>query len=379
MIPISLIMTYKCNIIYNVLKSEIVFLPNFWLIPQNQVLLYPEQNRSHLFSRLWAVFGWMASRVEGVMGSHHDREERRQTPKRDLKIKKRGSNGGMVDTRDLKSLGLYRLCGFESRFEHSLCGLTEKTFVEMVGVRILRSSVLALLLLGAQHVSASDYRFNLYLGLGPVRISAGTAHLYDTEVIYEGRAAIRTAMEMSTNSTADKVFALRDTIESFNTKAGESLYFRKTVNEGSKHNVETASFSKDRDKFIVNLTTMDMNTGQRTGHSTEWRPTRIFDLMSMIAFTQGFDTSDSEPGRTETLPMVNGNMVVQQYLVYTGNKKVKADNGRTYDCMVISIRDYKEGKERETVKAYVTNDSKHTPIQLDIILGTGTSIKAVLK
>ena len=216
--------------------------------------------------------------------------------------------------------------------------------------------VLALLLLGAQYVSASDYRFNLYLGLGPVRISAGTAHLYDTEVLYNGRPAIRTAMEMSTNSTADKVFVLRDTIESFNTRNGESLYFRKTVNEGSKHNVETAVFSK-----------------------TEWRPTRIFDLMSMIAFTQGFDTSDSEPGRTESLPMVNGNMVVQQYLVYTGNRKVKADDGHTYDCMVISIRDYKEGKERETVKAYVTNDSKHTPIQLDIILGTGTSIKAVLK
>ena len=30
----------------------------------------------------------------------------------------RCSNGGMVDTRDLKSLGQYRLCGFESRFEH---------------------------------------------------------------------------------------------------------------------------------------------------------------------------------------------------------------------------------------------------------------------
>ncbi len=249
----------------------------------------------------------------------------------------------------------------------------------MVGVRLLRTSVLALLLLGAQYVSASDYRFNLYLGLGPVRISAGTAHLYDTEVLYNGRPAIRTAMEMSTNSTADKVFVLRDTIESFNTRNGESLYFRKTVNEGGKHNVETAVFSKDRDKFVVNMATMDMNTGQQTGRSTEWRPTRIFDLMSMIAFTQGFDTSDSEPGRTESLPMVNGNMVVQQYLVYTGNRKAKADDGHTYDCMVISIRDYKEGKERETVKAYVTNDSKHTPIQLDIILGTGISIKAVLK
>jgi hypothetical protein len=77
--------------------------------------------------------------------------------------------------------------------------------------------------------------------------------------------------------------------------------------------------------------------------------------------------------------MVNGNMVVQQYLVYTGNKKIKADDGLTYNCMVISIRDYKEGKERETVKAYVTNDPKHTPIQLDIILGAGTTIKALLK
>lgn len=249
----------------------------------------------------------------------------------------------------------------------------------MVGVRHLRYSICALLLMGALHVSASDYRFNLYLGIGPVRISAGTAHLYDTEVLYDGRPAIRTAMEMSTNPTADRVFSLRDTIESFHTNAGESLYFRKTVNEGNRHNVETAVFSKDRDKFVVNLTTMDKNTGQLTGQSTEWRPTRIFDLMSMIAFTQGFDTSDSEPGLTETLPMVNGNMVVQQYLVYTGNKKIKADDGRTYDCMVISIRDYKEGKERETVKAYVTNDSKHTPVQLDIILGTGASIKAVLK
>ena len=249
----------------------------------------------------------------------------------------------------------------------------------MACIRFFKSSLLSLLLLGTLHINAADYNFNLYLGLGPVKLPAGTARLYDTEVLYDGLNAIRTAMEMSTNSTADKVFALRDTIESYNTPKGESLFFKKTVNEGSKHNVETALFSKDRDKFIVNLETWDMNTGTRTSHSTEWRPTRIFDLMSMIAFTQKIDTSDSEPGRTESLPMVNGNMVVQQYLVYTGNKKIKADDGKTYNCIVISIRDYKEGKERETVKAYVTNDSKHTPVQLDIILGTGTSIKAVLR
>ena len=249
----------------------------------------------------------------------------------------------------------------------------------MVGVRLFFLSLSSLLLSGVTHISASDYNFNLYLGLGPIKIPAGTAHLYDTDVIFEGKDAIRTAMEMSTNPSADKVFILRDTIESYNTVKGESIYYKKTVNEGSRHNVETAHFSKDKERFMVILDTWDMNTGTRTNHSTEWRSTRIFDLMSMIAFTQKIDTSDSEPSRTETLPMVNGNMVVQQYLVYTGNKRIKADDGHTYNCMIISIRDYKEGKERETVKAYVTDDSRHTPVQLDIKLGTGTSVKALLK
>ena len=234
-------------------------------------------------------------------------------------------------------------------------------------------------MLGAAYVSASDYNFNLYLGVGPVKIPAGTARLYDTEVVFNGRDAIRTAMEMSTNSTADRLFMLRDTIESYNTSGGESLYYRKTVHEGKKHNIETARFSKEKDHFIANLTTYNTQTGQQTGYSTEWRPTRIFDLLSMIAFTQSIDTRISELGRTVTLPMVNGNLVVLQYLVYTGNKKVKADNGRTYNCMVISIRDYKEGRERETVRAYVTDDSSHTPVQLDIILGAGTTVKALLK
>jgi len=249
----------------------------------------------------------------------------------------------------------------------------------MVGARILRLSLSTLILSGSLYASASDYRFNLYFGFGPFSLPAGNAHLYDTEVVFEGHDAIRTAIELNTNQTVNKIFILKDTIESYNTPQGESLLFRKIVNEGSKHNLETARFSKENQKFVAELATWNMNTGACTSKATETRNTRIFDLMSMIAFAQNIDTSGSKPGQTETLYMVNGNKVVQQYLVYTGDKRVKADNGKTYNCMVISIRDRKDGKERETVKAYVTNDSHHTPIQLDIILGSGTKIKALLK
>ena len=47
------------------------------------------------------------------------------------------SNGGMVDTRDLKSLGLYRLCGFDSRLDHKFkenMKLNKKQLKEIVTI-----------------------------------------------------------------------------------------------------------------------------------------------------------------------------------------------------------------------------------------------------
>lgn len=228
------------------------------------------------------------------------------------------------------------------------------------------------------NLKAEDLQFNLYLNIGFVNIQAGTASITERQVVHDGRNAVMTSMIMNTTPRAARVYPIQDTIQSVNTPKGESLYFRKCVHEGSKNNIETALFSRSGERYVVNMTQTDAITGERKSHATEWRPERIFDLLSMLSYARTIDTGNSELGRTETLPMVNGTMVVQQYLVYKGNTKVKADNGTVYDCMVISVRDYKEGKERETVRAYVTNDKAHKPIQLDIIAGVAT-VKAVLK
>ena len=47
-------------------------------------------------------------------GDGHDVSEERDPPF----SHKVGSDGGMVDTQDLKSCDLYRLCGFKSRSEY---------------------------------------------------------------------------------------------------------------------------------------------------------------------------------------------------------------------------------------------------------------------
>lgn len=238
----------------------------------------------------------------------------------------------------------------------------------MISGRIVTLSVLSLFI-GIIPAQAQDFSYNLYLNVGFVNISAGKARLNDTDVVYDGRDAVRTQLAMKTNSVADRVFELRDTMVSYNTPDGEGIFYSKTVNEGKKHVLETARFTKDSGHFIVNLTA-------GSSRSTEWRDERIFDMLSMLRFTRDIDMTDKEPGYTETLPMVNGDMVVQQYIIYQGMEKIKADDGKKYDCLKISVRDYKYGEERETLKAYVTADG-HVPVQLNIIVGVA-SIKALL-
>ncbi|MBR4842393.1 MAG: DUF3108 domain-containing protein [Bacteroidaceae bacterium] len=242
-----------------------------------------------------------------------------------------------------------------------------------------RSIILSLLILSftASSLDAQDISYNLYFSVGFVNVNAGKARLTEKVTTYEGQSARMTRLTMTTGRATDRIFALRDTIESFNSLTGQGIFYRKTVNEGAKHNIETASFSVQDGQYVVDLLTKDAITGRISGKKTEKRTTRIFDMLSMLTYARSIDKAGKEKGYTSTLPMVNGDMVVEQYLVYEGDKTVKADDKKKYDCMVISVRDRKYGKERETLKAYVTKDSPHKPVQLDIIVGVA-SIRALL-
>lgn len=243
----------------------------------------------------------------------------------------------------------------------------------------LRYKILIILFMLAEVLSANaqDIRYNLYFSVGFVNITAGKASLSERITTFQNQSARMTRLTMTTGRGTDHIFALRDTIESYNSLTGQGLFYRKLVNEGSKHNIETAAFSNQNGEYVADLITQDAITGRISGKRTEKRGNRIYDMLSMLSFARSIDTNGKQPGYTLTLPMVNGDIVVEQYIVYEGDKRIKADDRKKYDCMVISVRDRKYGKERETLRAYVTKDSSHKPVQLDIVAGAA-SIKALL-
>ena len=56
---------------------------------------------------------------------------------------------------------------------------------------------------------------------------------------------------------------------------------------------------------------------------------------------------------------------------------MKADNGHKYRCLQLSYMEKENGKYKEIVRFYVTDDANHVPVRLDMFLRFG-SAKAFL-
>ena len=72
--------------------------------------------------------------------------------------------------------------------------------------------------------------------------------------------------------------------------------------------------------------------------------------------------------------MADGRTCQWQNIVYRGKKKFKMENSSTtYRCLVFSFVEKENGKEKEVVTFYITDDKNHIPVRLDLNLNFGTA------
>ena len=98
----------------------------------------------------------------------------------------------------------------------------------------------------------------------------------------------------------------------------------------------------------------------------------------MMLRARSFDASDYKVGQKIKFPMADGGKVEEQTLIYRGKKNFKMEESKTkYRCLVFSFVEYEDGKEKEVVTFYITDDKNHLPVRLDMYLRFG-SAKAFL-
>ena len=100
-------------------------------------------------------------------------------------------------------------------------------------------------------------------------------------------------------------------------------------------------------------------------------------MLNIFLRARSFDPTGWKKGNTVNFPIADGKNLDQARIYYRGKTTVKADNGHKYRCLQLSYEEKEDGKFKEIVRFYVSDDENHIPVRLDMFLKFG-SAKAFL-
>ncbi len=218
--------------------------------------------------------------------------------------------------------------------------------------------------------------YDLYFNWKFIWIKAGTAKMNTTSVTFQSKPSYSTHLLAVSSKRIDKIFRMRDTLNSIYTERLEPLYFRKGAEEGKRYTVDEAYFSyKDGNCFVNQKRTYKDG---RTVLTEDMSEHCIYDMLSILAQARSFNPDNYKKGDRILFPMATGKKVEEQILIYRGKENFEANNDTTYRCLVFSLVEMKGKKEKEVITFYITDDKNHLPVRLDMFLNFG-SAKAFLK
>ena len=220
--------------------------------------------------------------------------------------------------------------------------------------------------------SGETLQYDLYYNWKFVWVKAGSASMSVTSTIYEGQPAYRTRLLTRGSSQADRFFVLRDTLTSIVTQ-NDMLprFYSKTDMENKSYRQRKVWFSYADGKSYAKQ--QYINPYGVESWKTESDNLCIFDMLSIMLRARSYDPSQFKKGHRIKFTMTDGDGIAPQNLIYRGKKDVKMKNGVTYRCLIFSFVETENGKEKEVVTFYVTDDLNHIPVRLDLFFRIGTA------
>ena len=155
----------------------------------------------------------------------------------------------------------------------------------------------------------------------------------------------------------------------------EPLYFRKGAREGKRYTVDEVFYSYPDGRQHLR------QHRQHNDGTHKWKQSVqdqcVYDMLNIFLRARSFDPTGWKKGNTIHFPIADGKNIDAAQIFYRGKTTVKADNGHKYRCLQLSYMEKEDGKYKEIVRFYVTDDENHIPVRLDMFLKFG-SAKAFL-
>ena len=218
--------------------------------------------------------------------------------------------------------------------------------------------------------------YDLYFNWKFIWMKVGSAQMDTKMTKFEGKEAWKSYLITRGNSKLDKYFMMRDTLLSYCNPDLSPLYFRKGAREGSRYYVDEIWYSYPNSLCQLKKHRIDADGEQHWKTSTY--KTCIYDMMSIFLRARNFDATKMKKGEVIPMPISDARSLTNSWLEYRGKENFKMNNSKEkFRCLVFSFYEREDGKSHELIRFYITDDTNHIPVRLDLFLSFG-SAKAYL-
>lgn len=226
--------------------------------------------------------------------------------------------------------------------------------------------------------SGEKIQYDLYFNFGILRARAGSGSLTVTDANYRGINSLKTVMQLNTSGLAGNFFSVNDTLTSYIDKDLRPLLFTKEALEGGDYSVERQSYTYSGD--VISIRSIRIYNGEEKFDEVFTSDKCTYDYLSVISLIRNLDYTGMNSGDSKFIQFISGRKAVNMYVNYQGISKIKANDGKTYEVINITmtINDDAFTNQKEALKASLTNDSNRIPVIIDTSLNIG-SVRAVMK
>ena len=224
--------------------------------------------------------------------------------------------------------------------------------------------------------SGESLTYDLYFNWKFIWVKVGSASMDTKMTKYEGKDAWKSYLITRGNNKLDKYFMMRDTLLSYCNPDLSPLYFRKGALEGSRYYVDEIWYSYPHGNCQLRKHRIDAD-GEEHWKTSAYRNC-IYDMMSIFLRARNFDGSKLKKGQVIPMPISDASSLSNSWLEFRGRENFKMnDSKEKFRCLVMSFYERENGKSRELIRFYITDDDNHIPVRLDMFLNFG-SAKAFL-
>jgi len=225
--------------------------------------------------------------------------------------------------------------------------------------------------------SGEVLQYNLYFNWKFVWVKCGTATMSCVNSRYKGKPAMRANLITRGSKQADKFFVMRDTLTCYTSTDMVPMYYKKAAREGDRYYIDEVWYNYDNNGKAA-LRQHRINDEGRHTWKNATSTDCVHDMLSTFLYARSFDPSEWKAGKSIKLPMVDGKKFSEGELKYNGKETVKGDDGKNYRCLSLSYIEKEDNEKKEIVRFFITDDSNHIPVRLDMFLRFG-SAKAFIK